>query len=90
MIIEIIGHLLGEDKPFQLYLLGSRAKNIAVEGTDIDLAVSCSQLTEKVFGRMKRKIGNIRTLYSIDIIHLEKVDSHFMEIVLADANEIYG
>ena len=30
------------------------------------------------------------TLYSIDIIHLETVDSDFREIVLANSRKIYG
>lgn len=89
-IIAIIRRYSGENNLFKLYLFGSRTRNIADKGADIDLAVSCHQLAEKDFSRIKQEIDNMRTLYSIDIIHLEKVDSHFREIVLSDAKRIYG
>jgi len=88
-VIKVIGHHLG-DIPFKVYLFGSRAKDNAIEGADVDLAIACPELTEGDFRKIKQEIAAIRTLYSIDLIHLERVDSDFREIVLADARKIYG
>jgi len=88
-VIEIIGHQLGS-MPFELYLFGSRAKNNASEGADIDLAISCPELTEADYRKIKQEIAAIRTLYSIDLIHLERVELDFREIILADARKLYG
>ena len=89
-IIEIILNELGENIHFALYLFGSRAKNEAVEGADIDLAISCPQLNESTYRKIKQEIENMRTLYSIDLIHLEAVDPDFKELILADARKLYG
>ncbi|GBE16829.1 nucleotidyltransferase domain protein [bacterium BMS3Abin15] len=89
-IIGMIIRQLGENTHFELYLFGSRAKNEAAEGADIDLAISCPQLSEGVYRKVKREIENIRTLYSIDLINLEAVDPDFKEIILADARKLYG
>ena len=89
-VIEIITQRLGKNMPFELYLYGSRAKNEAAKGADIDLAISCPQLNENGFRKIKREIENIRTLYSVDLIHLDKIDSDFREIILADAKKLHG
>ena len=89
-IIEIILNELGENSHFALYLFGSRAKNEAAEGADIDLAISCPQLNESTYRKIKREIEALRTLYSVDLIHLEAVEPDFRELILADARKLYG
>ena len=89
-VAEIIQRYLGKGRSYSLYLFGSRLKNRALEGADIDLALSCPDLSESDFRKIKREIENIRTLHSIDLIHLERVDADFREIVLSDAVKIDG
>ena len=86
----IIANSLGEGIPFELYLFGSRARGSSSKGADIDIAIACPKLSEEVFRKIKRRIDAIRTLYSIDLIHLDRVDPEFREIVISDGKKVYG
>lgn len=88
-VIKIIQSYLG-DLPFQLYLFGSRAQKSANHHSDIDLAVSCQQLDPSTFHAIRQSVRNMRTLYTIDLIHLQRVDPEFGKNVLDEGVKVYG
>jgi len=89
-VIAIIAHFLGEGTSFELYLFGSRAKMPVSGRADIDLAIACPELSEEIFRKIKREVAAVRTLYSIDLIHLNRVDPEFREIVMSGGKKVYG
>jgi len=89
-VIDIIKQNLDEDESFELYLFGSRVHENAAPHSDIDLALAASTLSERSFLNIKRAVDDIRTLYSIDLIHLQRVDPDFKNIILFEAIKIYG
>lgn len=89
-VITIIRSQIGEDKDFQLYLFGSRAYDQQVNYRDIDLALSTKYLSYEMYRKIRRSIENIRTLYSVDLVHLQRVDSTFKELILSTGKKIYG
>jgi len=93
-LIDQVQHIIDDDlEPegeYKLYIFGSRAKNLNNSASDIDLAVQSEFLTEEKFNRVKHKIREIRTLYSIDLVNLDSVDEDFRKIILKDAKKIYG
>ncbi len=88
-VINIVQSYIG-DISFQLYLFGSRAHNTANRHSDIDLAISCQQLDDRTFHKIRQSIRNIRTLYSIDLIHLQRIDPEFRQNVLEESAKVYG
>ena len=87
-VVEILDAELGGKENYQLFLFGSRAKGQFSENADIDLALSSNSMTEKQFREIKRKVANLRTLYSVDLVHLEAVESDFRKIILSEDREI--
>ncbi len=89
-VITIIRSQVGEDKNFQLYLFGSRAYDHQVSQSDIDLALSTKYLPYEMYRKIGRSIEDIRTLYTVDLVHLQRVDSEFKEMILSTGKKIYG
>ena len=88
-VIKIIRSQIGQDKDFQLYLFGSRTYEKHANYRDIDLALSTEYLSSEMYRKIKRTIEDIRTLYTVDLVHLQRVDSAFKELVLSTAKKIY-
>ncbi|MEA3283029.1 MAG: nucleotidyltransferase domain-containing protein [Euryarchaeota archaeon] len=66
----------------RIFLFGSRAKGDARETSDFDIAVDAgSKISFGVIARIKDEIDELRTLKSIDIIDLNRVNPKFKEIV---------
>ena len=88
-VVDIIKDNL-QDEPFVLYLFGSRVHEGETLHSDIDLALSAATLPDETFRNIKRAVDDIRTLYSIDLINLQRVDPDFKNIVLSEAIKIHG
>ena len=87
-VINIINDIIGSEKSYDLYLFGSRVDQNIEDGSDIDLAISCSELREQEFRKIKHEVDLLRTLYKIDFIDLKLVDLEFRDIVLKKAIKI--
>jgi nucleotidyltransferase substrate binding protein (TIGR01987 family) len=55
----------------EIWLFGSRAKNLARERSDIDLAIQCPQATEEEWQKVMEIIENNDTLLKIDCIRFD-------------------
>jgi predicted nucleotidyltransferase len=89
-VITIIRSHVGEEQEFDLYLFGSRAGDKHDDRVDIDLALDLQDLPDEIFRRIKREVANIRTLYTIDLVHIQRVDPAFRELILSSGQKIYG
>lgn len=66
-VIEEVADLCRQFQAKKVILYGSRAKGIARERSDIDIAVS----GVKNFGLLVEKVEELPTLYSVDIINMD-------------------
>ncbi len=70
----------------EVILYGSRAKGCALERSDIDIAVRGAE----DFGSLAEEIEEIPTLYSIDLVNLDKsADKLFLEDIADYGSTIY-
>ena len=81
-VIKEAAKLCKEFKADKVILIGSRAKGTEREQSDIDIAVS----GVKEFDLLVEKIGNLPTLYSIDVVNMETCRN---ELLLEDIKQ-YG
>ena len=87
-VVNILDTNLGGNNNYKLYLFGSRAKDQATTNADIDLAISCTDINDNQLRKIKREIANLRTLYSVDLVHLQAVAPDFRTIILSKVREI--
>lgn len=74
----------------RIFLFGSRAKGDARETSDFDIAVDAgSKISLGVIARIKDEIDELRTLKSIDIIDLNRVNPKFKTIIRKSGVNIY-
>jgi predicted nucleotidyltransferase len=74
----------------RIFLFGSRAKGDARETSDFDIAVDAgSKISLGVIARIKDEIDELRTLKSIDIIDLNRVNPKFKTIIRESGVNIY-
>ena len=74
----------------RIFLFGSRAKGDATETSDFDIAVDAgSKISLGVIARIKDEIDELRTLKSIDIIDLNRVNPKFKTIIRKSGVNIY-
>ncbi len=74
----------------RIFLFGSRAKGDARETSDFDIAVDAgSKISLGVIARIKDEIDELRTLKSIDIIDLNRVNPEFKTIIRKSGVNIY-
>jgi len=74
----------------RIFLFGSRAKGDARETSDFDIAVDAgSKISLGVIARIKDEIDELRTLKSIDIIDLNRVNPEFKTIIHKSGVNIY-
>lgn len=81
-VIEAAAKLCREFNAKEVILFGSRAKETALERSDIDIAVSG---VENI-GLLIQKIEELPTLYSIDIVNMDDCKN---ELLLEDIRQ-YG
>jgi predicted nucleotidyltransferase len=74
----------------RVFLFGSRAKGDARETSDFDIAVDAgSKISFGVIARVRDEIDELRTLKSIDIIDLNRVNPKFKTIIYKSGMNIY-
>ena len=74
----------------RIFLFGSRAKGDARDTSDFDIAVDAgSKISLGVIARIKGEIDELRTLKSIDIIDLNRVNPKFKTIIRKSGVNIY-
>lgn len=74
----------------KIYLFGSRAKGIADERADIDLAIECPRASDKNWSQVLEIIENADTLLQIDCVRLDQVKSKkFKDAILKDHKILY-
>ena len=81
-VIEAAVKLCREFNAKEVILFGSRAKDTAIERSDIDIAVSGVENIDLLI----RKIEELPTLYSIDIVNMDDCKN---ELLLEDIRQ-YG
>lgn len=82
-VVEIIEKYI-PDKPYRLYIFGSRAKGNNFAHSDLDLALEVDGLSRGRFQQIKREVNEIPTLYSIDLIDLNDVEEGFRNLIEKD------
>lgn len=81
-VIEIVAKLCRDFGAKKVLLFGSRAKETALERSDIDIAVSGVKEVDLLI----QKIDELPTLYSVDIVNLDGCTN---ELLLEDIRQ-YG
>ena len=81
-VIESAAKLCREFGAKKVILFGSRAKGIALERSDIDIAVSGVKEVDLLI----QKIDELPTLYSVDIVNMDNCTN---ELLLEDIRQ-YG
>jgi predicted nucleotidyltransferase len=74
----------------RIFLFGSRARDDAEPTSDFDFAIDAgSKIPLDVIARIEDEIEELRTLKSIDIIDLNRVNPAFKTIILKTGVNIY-
>ncbi len=74
------------DKPVQIFLYGSRARNTARKTSDVDIALlSKDKLPEGFITNLREIIEESTIPYQVDIIDLNQVDDNFRQKILKEA-----
>lgn len=74
---------------YQLFLFGSRAKEIHDEKSDIDIGIfTDSQISGKKWLNIQEKLEQIPTLLKIDLVDFNSVDEEFKKVALKYTKEI--
>ena len=90
ILAEVAGIVASYLPDAQIFLFGSRAKGDARETSDFDIAVDAgSKISLGVIARIKDEIDELRTLKSIDIIDLNRVNPKFKTIIRKSGVNIY-
>ena len=79
--IQEVLNLIGEKaKPKQILLFGSRARLLARENSDFDIAVEGKRCTDLEWSRLLVEIEDSpHTLYAIDIVEMEKLGPDYIK-----------
>ncbi|NOQ34239.1 MAG: hypothetical protein GQ567_08640 [Methanosarcinales archaeon] len=90
ILAEVAGIVARHLPDARIFLFGSRAKGDARETSDFDIAVDAgSKISLGVIARIKDEIDELRTLKSIDIIDLNRVNPEFKTIIRKSRVTIY-
>lgn len=58
----------------EMYLYGSRAKNMDHASSDIDLAIKSKEITPVILSRMKESLHESHIPFKVDLVELDKID----------------
>jgi proline iminopeptidase len=89
VISEVIDIVRLFSNPDKIMLFGSRAQELDRERSDIDIAVIDGAVTDRQMRRIREAIEDIRTLYKIDIVWLNRVDEGFKQEILRTGKVVY-
>ena len=82
-VIETVAKLCRDFGAKKVLLFGSRAKETALERSDIDIAVSGVKEVDLLI----QKIDELPSLYSVDIVNMDNCTN---ELLLEDISSIRG
>lgn len=86
-IADIVARFLPDAR---IFLFGSRARADAEQTSDFDFAIDAgSKIPLDVIARIEDEIEELRTLKSIDIVDLHRVNPAFKTIILKTGVTIY-
>ena len=90
ILAEVAGIIARYLPDARIFLFGSRAKGCAGETSDFDIAIDVgSKISLGVIARIKDEIDELRTLKSIDIIDLNRINPEFKTIIRKSGVSIY-
>lgn len=73
----------------QVYLFGSRAKDIATQTDDFDFAVNADNLCFENKEIILQEVEDIAGLYKIDVVFFDEIDDSFKNIITNTGRIIY-
>lgn len=74
----------------QVLIFGSRAKGNYREGSDVDLAVFASAMTDSEFTTLWARVDNLPILFKIDLIHWNTLEKETLkQKILAEGRIFY-
>ena len=86
-VADILARFLPDAR---IFLFGSRARGDAEQTADFDFAIDAgSKIPLDVIARIKDEIEELRTLKSVDIVDLNRVNHAFKTIILKTGVKIY-
>jgi predicted nucleotidyltransferase len=89
-LAEVAGIIARYLPDARIFLFGSRAKGDAGATSDFDIAIDVgSKISLGVVARIKDEIDELRTLKSIDIIDLNRINPEFKTIIRTSGVSIY-
>lgn len=90
LIPQLVSHLVTRLNPQRIILFGSRAKEIARPGSDIDLAVAGGKPTDfREERKLKEELDGIAGIYGVDLVFLEQTDEAFRAMVEETGKVLY-
>lgn len=79
-ILEIVKSKL-RDCRCRVFLFGSRAKGKENHASDYDIAVESGEAIDAALDRVREALDDSTIPYFVDVVHLERVDERFREII---------
>jgi predicted nucleotidyltransferase len=74
------------NRPVQVFLYGSRARNTARKTSDVDIALlAANKLPDGFIAHLRELIEESTIPYQVDIIDLNEVDNDFRQKILQEA-----
>lgn len=81
IVAAIARHL--DPAEYKIFLFGSRAEGVNRERSDIDVGLDGPRpISFAILGRIREELGNLPTLYKIDVVDFQSVSPDFRTIAL--------
>jgi len=88
--VENLASKIGKfPKVKKVILFGSRARGDAKERSDVDLAIECSDITDKEWLDIKIMVDDIETLLFVDVVLLDTASDDLKSRVLREGKILY-
>ena len=68
----------------KVVIFGSRAKKNSRAKSDIDICIYSNSMSDMEFSKLKFEMDELPILYSIDIVHFEKINDELRENIIRD------
>ena len=79
-VLKIISEKLDLDQ-YEVFLFGSRITGEGDERSDIDIAIEGDdKIPIDILGDIKEEVEKLPTLYTIDVVDLNRTSKHFREV----------
>ena len=84
----LVARLAAEPGVRRVVLFGSRARGDGRERSDVDLALDAPGLSRAGWVRLRADVEEARTLYSVDLVRLDKAPAALREQIEADGVDL--